>query len=158
MQADLWCPLCGADRAIVAWCPKCAVALGVLPPMQGNASTTDGQDVSPNQDKAALGPSPTPFVSAPAGAALQSPSHKPPPKNLAPKIPAKKSGGPKVEPHAIKPSVLRHREKMREYMRRRRQANKSAKAWLAGADPGQPIDPNIVHPMNGPGPFPEENE
>ena len=150
MPSDLWCPLCGADRHIVAWCPKCAVALGIVRPNTGNASQSGGQDVSPNDDEAALGRSPTPFVSAPAGAALQSPSHKGGRKNMAPKIPAKKSG-PKVEPHEVKPSVLRHRERMREYMRRRRMEAKAKQR--------QPIDPNIVHPnVADANPSPEEIE
>lgn len=152
MQADSWCPLCGADRAIVAWCPRCANALGIAQPVH--------EDDFPQGNKQQSAGDPTRFLLGTGTGGLQSPSnkgghenipHKNPAKKSVPKIPAEKSAGPKVEPHAIKPSVLRHREKMREYMRRRREAAKQPKVSSG-------IDPNIVHPGNGPGPFPEEVE
>lgn len=144
MQADSWCPLCGADRAIVAWCPRCANALGIAQPVNENATLPEVE--------AALGHNPTHSRTGTTTVGLQSPSNTPPPKNSALKIVPKKSGGPKVEPHALKPSVLRHRDKMREYMRRRREEAKALKRR-------QPIDPNIVHPgVADANPSPEEEE
>lgn len=153
MQADSWCPLCGADRAVVAWCPRCANALGIEQPVH--------EDDFPQGNKQQSAGDPTRFLLGTATGGLQSPSHKGSPKNLASKnTPAKKSGaenlapknsGPKAVPHGIKPSVLRHREKMREYMRRRREAARKAARNI--------VDPNIIHPgVADANPSPEENE
>jgi hypothetical protein len=139
MPADSWCPLCGADRAIVAWCPRCANALGIIPPH------TQDQDQDEDQRQHSGRP-PTPREGGASEASLQSHPHKPPPKNISAKNLRKKSGAEKLASAALR------RDRMREYMRRRRHQAKALKA-AAG------VDPNIVHPnLVDANPSPEEIE
>lgn len=136
MPSDSWCLLCGADRNIVAWCPRCANAMDVpRPSMNGE---------SPDELRQHSSPSRTPTTDFGSVSALQSPS----PKTSLPKNP-KKSGA-KIEPHAVSASVQRHRDYMKHYMARKRAAERARRTV---------VDPNIVHPnLVDANPSPEENE
>jgi hypothetical protein len=132
VPSDSWCLLCGADRNIVAWCPRCANALGITAPMQGNASQSQEADAFPHNQRQHSGQAATPTNDLTTVSALQSPS----PKTSLPKKSAKKSG-PKIIPHAVSASVQHHRDYMKHYMARKRAAERARKVV---------VDPNIVHP------------